>query len=91
VPVYCNFLTKPKLKLTVKRPEKYPKGYPIKPKTLGEKIRKHHLDLSLFQKDVAKFVGVSADTVTYWERGRTQPGKENLKKIKEFLRLKKNR
>ena len=45
--------------------------------------------MGLFQKDVAKFVGVSTDTVTYWEKGRTQPNKENLQKIKEFLRLKK--
>jgi len=86
-PFVAFFSTKPKLKLTIKRPEKYPKGYPIKPKTFGEKLRKHRMDLGLFQKDVAKFIGVSTDTITYWEKGRTEPSKKNIVKIKEFLKL----
>jgi len=80
--------TKPKLNLTIKRPGKYPKGYSIKPRTLGEKIRKHRMDLGLVQKDVAKYVGVATDTVTNWEKGKTKPSKENLRKIQKFLRLK---
>jgi len=43
------------------------------------------MDRGLFQKDVAKFVGVSTDTVTYWEKGRTKPSKKNLREIKQFL------
>jgi DNA-binding transcriptional regulator YiaG len=84
--VRCKFFTKPKLKLTVKRPKKYPKGYPIKPKTIAEKIRKHRMDLGLFQKDVAEFVGVSTDTVTLWEKGRKEPSKRYLKRIEQFLK-----
>ncbi|HIE05175.1 MAG TPA: hypothetical protein EYP58_00070 [bacterium (Candidatus Stahlbacteria)] len=34
------------------------------------------MDLGLFQKDVAKFVGVTTDSVTYWEKGRYQPSKK---------------
>jgi len=46
------------------------------------------MDLGLLQKDVARFVGVAIDTVTLWEKGRTKPSKENLRKIQKFLRLK---
>ena len=83
--VRCKFSTKPKLKLTIKRSEKHPKGYPARPRALGEKIRKHRMDLGLFQKDVAKFVGVATDTVTLWEKGRRKPSKRNLRKIEKFL------
>ena len=86
--VRCKFSTKPKLKLTIKRPKTHPKGYPLKPKTLGEKIRKYRMDLGWFQKDVAKFVGVATDTVTYWEKGRTKPSRDKLRKIKQFLEMK---
>ena len=86
--VRCKFLTKPKLKLTVKRLKKLPKGYPIKLKTLGQKIRKHRMDLGLFQKDVARFVGVVTDTVTLWENGRKEPSKRYLKRIEQFLKEK---
>ncbi len=83
--VRCKFFTKPKLSLTIKRPKKYPKGYPLKPQTLGEKIRKRRMDLGLFQKDVARMLGVATDTVTYWEKGRVKPSKKNLVKIQKFL------
>jgi len=43
------------------------------------------MDLGLFQKDVAELVGVKTDTVTLWEKGRTKPSNENLKKIEKFL------
>ena len=51
-------------------------------------MKKHRMDMGLFQKDVAKLIGVSTDTVTLWEKGRTKPSKENLRKIKEFLSIK---
>jgi DNA-binding XRE family transcriptional regulator len=86
--IRCKFSTKPRLNLTVKRPKKYPKDYPVRPKTLGEKIRKHRMDLGLFQKDVAKFVGVATDTVRLWEKDRTKPSEMHLRKIKEFLSIK---
>lgn len=46
------------------------------------------MDLGLFQKDVADFVGVKTDTVTFWEKGRTKPSKKNLRKVQKFLRIK---
>jgi len=49
------------------------------------------MDFGLFQKDVAKFVGVATDTVTLWEKGRTKPSEGNLRKILKFLKIKKFR
>jgi len=46
------------------------------------------MDLGLVQKDVARFVGVSIDSILNWEKGRTKPSRENLRKIKEFLKIK---
>ena len=42
-------------------------------KTLGDHVRARRLDLGLFQKDVAELVGVSTDTVTNWEKNRSEP------------------
>jgi len=44
------------------------------------------MDLGLFQKDVAKFVGVVTDTVTLWEKGRKEPSKRYFKRIEQFLK-----
>lgn len=41
--------------------------------------------MGLFQKDVAGIIGVSTDTVTNWEKGRTKPSLKNLNKIELFL------
>jgi len=43
--------------------------------------------MGLFQKDVARIVGVTPDTITLWEKGRTRPGKKNLRRIEEFLEI----
>ena len=47
------------------------------------------MDLGLFQKDVARFVGVKTDTVTNWEKGRTIPNKKHQMKLQKFLEIKK--
>jgi len=84
-PIHCNFFTKPKISLTVHKPKLLPKGYPQKPRNLGERLRKKRMDMGLFQKDIAKIIGVSTDTITYWEKGRTHPTKQNLEKVIDFL------
>jgi len=53
--------------------------------TVGEHIRLKRLQLGLLQKDVAKIIGVSEDSVTYWERNRTIPLIRYMPKIIEFL------
>lgn len=65
-----------------------PKGYPQHPKTIGQELRKHRMDLGLFQKNVAKLIGVSTDSVTNWELGRTTPDKRFLEKCQLFLKSK---
>ncbi|MGB3341430.1 MAG: helix-turn-helix transcriptional regulator [bacterium] len=57
----------------------------MRPKTIGEKIKKKRLDLDLYQKDVAQIIGVTTDTINLWENGRTKPHKENIQKIMRFL------
>ncbi|MDD2539488.1 MAG: helix-turn-helix transcriptional regulator, partial [Desulfuromonadaceae bacterium] len=49
------------------------KGYPRQPTTLGEHIRKARMDRGELQKDVAEQIGVSKDTICYWENGRVEP------------------
>ena len=59
--------------------------YPVEIKTLGDHIRKKRLDLGLFQKDVAKFIGVNTSTITNWEKNRNQADFRHYPKITEFL------
>jgi transcriptional regulator with XRE-family HTH domain len=60
------------------------------PHTIGERLKKKRMDLRLFQKDIARLFGVSTDTVTYWEKGRVEPNKRNLRKIEEFLEIRRS-
>ena len=53
--------------------------------TIGDHIRTRRLDLGLFQKEVAKRVGVTTDTITNWELNRTEPEIQYLPKIIDFL------
>src|SRR3990167_3741304 len=46
-----------------------PKPWEFEPKTLGEHIKRRRLELGLEQKDVAKQLGVTTDTVLNWEKG----------------------
>ena len=59
--------------------------YPKYPKNLGEKIRKARMDKGLLQKELAEQIGVTKDTVRNWEIGRTEPIRESVEKIKEFI------
>jgi DNA-binding transcriptional regulator YiaG len=85
LPVHGIFLTKPKIKYTVKRPKALPDGYPLRPKTMGERLKKKRLDMGLYQKDVAEIIGVDVNTVTNWEKGRYKPCRENLGRVEGFL------
>jgi DNA-binding XRE family transcriptional regulator len=53
--------------------------------TLGERIKKWRLERGLFQRDLAKMVGVSEMTIGNWEKGRTKPTEKNILRIKEIL------
>ncbi len=60
-------------------------GYPEEPRTIGEHIRKVRMDRKLFQKDVAKIIGVSEDCITNWENNRSTPQIRYLPIINDFL------
>lgn len=70
--------------LTVKRP--LPDKYPIEPKTIGEHIRKRRMDLKMTQKELSRKLGVTEDTITYWEVERSQPQKKFYSSIISFLK-----
>ena len=53
--------------------------------TLGDHIRKRHLDLGLWQKVVAATLGVTVSGVTNWELNRVIPYFTYLPKIIAFL------
>ncbi|MCB9044674.1 MAG: transcriptional regulator [Chitinophagales bacterium] len=52
---------------------------------LGDHIKVRRKYLGLFQKDVAEIIGVSEDSVTYWENKRSEPQIRHYPKIIEFL------
>jgi site-specific DNA recombinase len=67
----------------VKKP--FGTGFKRNPVTIGEHIRKKRMELRLFQKDVAKVIGVSTDCITFWENGRSIPQIHFMPKIISFL------
>jgi predicted transcriptional regulator len=52
--------------------------------TFGDYIRKWRLEQGLFQRDLAKVIGVDEMTIVNWETGKTKPAKNNLERIKNF-------
>jgi transcriptional regulator with XRE-family HTH domain len=55
-------------------------------KHLGEAIRRRRRKLRWTQKKLAKEAGLNATTLSKYENGHAQVGKNNLKKISEPLR-----
>ena len=54
-------------------------------RTLGERIKKWRLEHGLFQKDLAKMIGVDEMTIVNWEKGRTKPVKKSLERLEKIL------
>jgi DNA-binding XRE family transcriptional regulator len=61
--------------------------YPAEIKTVGDKLRVKRLELGLYQREVAKLIGVTEDSVCYWESGRVKPSRKMRSKLDEFLRI----
>jgi DNA-binding XRE family transcriptional regulator len=59
--------------------------YPKELNTIGDHLRKHRLDKKLYQKDVAKTIGVDKTSIYNWEMNRLQPTFWHYPKIIEFL------
>lgn len=73
------------LTLYAKKP--YRKPFPKEIKTLGDQLRKVRLERNMSQKEVAKIIGVTTDTITNWELNRNKPQKKYSKQIKNYLSL----
>jgi len=58
---------------------------PNEPRTLGERLKQHRLELHLFQKDVAKLLGTHTTTIQNWERGVYPPAGRFVTRIERFL------
>jgi transcriptional regulator with XRE-family HTH domain len=74
---FCQFA------LSAQRPPQA--GYPVRPSTLGEHIKRRRLDLGLTQKQVADRIGVSASTVLLWEQKCTEPALRFTPAVLDFL------
>jgi DNA-binding XRE family transcriptional regulator len=59
--------------------------YPNELISISDHLRKRRLDLKLSQIAVARIIGVSEDTITYWENERTVPQMSLMPKIIRFL------
>ena len=53
--------------------------------TIGDHIKKKRYELNLRQEDIANIIGVSMDSVTYWENNRAIPTVHQMPKIIQFL------
>lgn len=69
--------------LTVKAQK--PKDYSEKPQSLGEHIKKRRRELGLLQREAGVRMGVSAETVANWEKGKTKPLSTQFKPVVAFL------
>jgi transcriptional regulator with XRE-family HTH domain len=59
--------------------------YPDTLETIGDHIKTRRLDLGLYQKDLARRLGISKDTVAYLENNRNQPSLRMVPRITAFL------
>ena len=67
--------------LTAQKPTKLPRIL----NTIGDHIKKRRLELGLYQRQVAKVIGVDECTITNWEMNRTRPTLRTIPTIIEFL------
>jgi transcriptional regulator with XRE-family HTH domain len=53
--------------------------------TLGDHIKKRRMDLKLTQRELAGRLGISKDTIRFWEKNQAKPSLAKIPKIIEFL------
>lgn len=72
------------LTLLIKALKKYIKSENVRTEkneikiTLGEVIKKHRMELNMTQEFVAESLGVSRQSVSKWESGKSDPSTSNL-------------
>jgi transcriptional regulator with XRE-family HTH domain len=62
-----------------------PKELTEEPITLGDHMRRRRLELGLYQKDVAKQIGVTTSTIWNWENNWSSITLSCMPKVIEFL------
>jgi DNA-binding XRE family transcriptional regulator len=60
-------------------------AYPAELRPVGDHIRARRLDFGLFQKDGAKEIGVTTDTITNWKNGDSTATLKSWPKVTRFL------
>lgn len=53
--------------------------------SFGEKLKSLREERGVYQKDLAKYVGVTSTTISYYESGGKKPKMEKLNKIAEYF------
>lgn len=61
------------------------KDYSVTPQFLGEHIKKRRRELGLLQREAGQRMGVSAETVANWEKGKAKPIPSQFKPVVAFL------
>jgi len=64
-----------------------PKIPPIQPTSFGQFIRKLRLERQLQQRDLAKLIDASVQSIRNWEADRFLPGKESMAKLASFFQI----
>ena len=72
-------------KMTLIAPKPLKEKLNENPVSLGDKIRNRRLELRMLQKDVADLIGVSEDSITYWENNKVEPTVKKYPGIIQFL------
>ena len=62
-----------------------PKETDFEPRTLGEHVKRCRLIRKFTQKETAKFLRVSPNTVLNWEKGKSEPPIVSIPAILQFL------
>ena len=62
-----------------------PSLIPQNPQSIGEHIRKRRLEQNLFQKDVARIIGVEETSIYNWEKNLSNSSIKYIPKVIEFL------
>ena len=65
--------------------------FPQEPKTFAEKIRYFRIKNNLLQKDLAKILGLNVASICRYERARTHPDPEIIRKLSRILKTKLDR
>ena len=83
--IRTNRVALPFSHITLKTQKPLSSAYPTTLNTIGDHLRKRRLDLELFQKDVAKMLGVGEPSIYNWENNLAEPAIKYIPKIIKFL------